>query len=94
LTATKLRRLLGEFVECGGDGLEVVSGSHNRDETYHMARMAETFGLWASAGSDFHGPERTWAQLGRLPRMPGNCRPVWEHPDWPERAVMPAEASA
>lgn len=88
LTATKLRRLLGEFVEHGGDGLEVVSGSHNRDETHYMARLAEHFGLWGSAGSDFHGPERSWAQLGRLPPLPGGCRPLWEHPEWPGRAAI------
>lgn len=84
LTATKLRELLGQFTECGGEGLEVACGSHSRDDTLRMARLAADRGLWGSAGSDYHGPDRPWAQLGRLPAIPGYCRPIWEL--WEARA--------
>jgi predicted metal-dependent phosphoesterase TrpH len=77
-TRTKLRRLLAEFVEIGGEGLEVVSGSHSRDDNFTMARHAQDFGLWASAGSDYHGPENPWFELGRLPALPDGCRPIWQ----------------
>ena len=77
MTRSKLRRLLGEFRELGGEGLEVVSGSHSRDESYTMARHARDFGLLASAGSDYHGPENPWISLGRLPALPHGCRPIW-----------------
>ena len=87
LTATKLRELLAEFTAAGGEALEVVSGSHSRDDTFRMGHLAQAFDLWASAGSDFHGPERTWAQLGRLAPLPAGCRPIWEHPDWPGEAA-------
>ncbi|WP_457674100.1 PHP domain-containing protein [Thiolapillus sp.] len=79
MTRGKLRRLIGEFRELGGRGLEVVSGSHNRDECYTMARHAADFGLLASAGSDYHGPENPWINLGRLPDLPHGCEPVWNH---------------
>ncbi len=77
LTRSKLRRLIGEFREAGGVALEVISGSHNRDDAFHMARQAQAFGLLASAGSDYHGPEQPWIDLGRLPELPPGCRPIW-----------------
>lgn len=78
LTATKLRRLLGEFIECGGEALEVVSGSHTPADVQAMARHARALGLLASAGSDFHGPENPWVELGRLAPLPEGLTPVWQ----------------
>lgn len=86
MTRTKLRRLIGEFRECGGEGIEVVSGSHSRDECFTMARHAGDARLLASAGSDYHGPENPYVDLGRLPSMPHGVRPVWA--DWPEAATI------
>ena len=80
LTRSKLRKLLSHFVAVGGEGLEVVSGSHSRDECYIMANLAREFGLAASAGSDFHTPENSWTDVGRLLPMPDGVRPVWL--DW------------
>jgi len=81
LTATRLRQLLGEFRECGGVGLEVVSGSHSPQDNHNMAVHARRDGLLASCGSDYHGPENPWLELGRLPALPGGCEPVWA--GWP-----------
>jgi predicted metal-dependent phosphoesterase TrpH len=80
LSRSKLRRLIGEFAELGGRALEVVSGSHSRDDYFTMANHARDFGLAASAGSDYHGPEHPWIELGRLPDLPPGCRAVWQ--DW------------
>ena len=80
LTGNKLRRLLGEFKECGGAGMEVVSGSHTTEDMQRMAGLARTLGLTASRGSDYHGPENPWVDLGRLPLLPEGCIPVWQ--DW------------
>jgi len=79
-TRSKMRRLLGELKECGGRGLEVVSGSHSKDDYYVYARHAREEGLLASAGSDYHGPEKPWIELGRLPPLPDGCTPVWTAP--------------
>ncbi len=79
-TATRLRELLGEFRECGGVGLEVVSSSHNREERAAMAALAAQFRLKASAGSDFHSPGNAFVELGRRLELPGGCDPIWA--DW------------
>ena len=70
LSAGKLRRLIGEFREAGGAGMEVVSGSHTRDNVTAMAAYARTGGLLASRGSDYHGPENPWVKLGQLMDLP------------------------
>lgn len=80
LTRSKLLRLIGEFKAAGGAGIEVVSGSHSRDEYFVYARHAREQGLLASSGSDFHGPEQPWIELGRLPPLPEGCTPIWH--DW------------
>ena len=86
LTRTKLAGLIGEFREAGGVGLEVVSGSHSRDETLHMAALSREHKLFASAGSDYHGPEKPWVNLGRLRPLPNGCTPIWEADGWPRVA--------
>ncbi len=87
LSASKLRRLLGEFREGGGVGMEVVSGSHSRDEALTMAALSRTTPLLASRGSDFHGPENPWVELGRLQELPPGCHPLWESELWLPRAA-------
>ncbi|MHB8727876.1 MAG: PHP domain-containing protein [Sulfuricaulis sp.] len=77
LSAGKLRQLLGDFRDCGGDALEVISGSHSLEANRHFAGIAVEHGFSASAGSDYHGPEKTWMDLGRLPALPDACVPVW-----------------
>lgn len=83
LAPTQLRRLLAEFKEAGGDGIEVISGSHSRDDMHRFALFAREFGFLASAGSDYHGPD-SWLDLGALPPLPAECAPVWR--DWPASA--------
>lgn len=78
LTRSKMTRLIEDFRACGGRGIEVVSGSHSRDDYFTFARWAREQGLLASAGSDYHGPENPWIELGRLPALPEGCRPIWE----------------
>ncbi len=79
MTATKQRKMLGEFIECGGVGLEVVSGSHSKGESYTMANLAKQLDLLASVGSDYHGPENRWVELGRLAPLPDGCTPIWHN---------------
>ncbi|MBI5612495.1 MAG: PHP domain-containing protein [Gammaproteobacteria bacterium] len=80
LGSTRLHKLLAEFKACGGAGLEVVSGSHSRDDFFRFAHLTNRFELLASAGSDYHGPEQPWIDLGRLPPLPDGCQPIWR--DW------------
>ncbi|MCP5141883.1 MAG: PHP domain-containing protein [Chromatiales bacterium] len=77
LTATKLRALVNQFIAAGGEGIEVISGSHTSDDARNMAEVARRHGLLASRGSDYHGPENPWIELGRLPPLPADLTPVW-----------------
>jgi predicted metal-dependent phosphoesterase TrpH len=81
LSRTQFRRLLEEFKAAGGVGLEVLSGSHSLDDSRLMASHAQASGLLASAGSDYHGPEQPYLEIGRLPAMPAGCTPIWHRRD-------------
>jgi len=39
--------------------------------------MAREFGLAASRGSDFHSPDESHTDLGKLPALPADLTPVW-----------------
>ncbi|MBS1235849.1 MAG: metal-dependent phosphoesterase [Proteobacteria bacterium] len=78
ITATRLKKLLGEFRDAGGAAIEVVSGSHSRDDMFRFAQLARSFGLLASSGSDFHGPHNYYMDLGPMPPLPDGCTPVWQ----------------
>ncbi|NIR98022.1 MAG: hypothetical protein GWO39_08050 [Gammaproteobacteria bacterium] len=78
LTRSRLRALLEDFKDCGGAGLEVVSGTHSANDIAAMGEHARRLDLYASAGSDYHGPEQTWLELGALPPLPQGCLPIWE----------------
>jgi predicted metal-dependent phosphoesterase TrpH len=77
LTATRLKKLLGAFRDCGGGAVEVVCGSHSRDDALRFAHLAQVYGLRASTGSDYHGPHNYYMDLGPLPPLPPGCTPVW-----------------
>lgn len=77
LSGGDMRRFLGEFREVGGQAIEVVCGSHTTDHVLHFARLARHFGFYASRGSDFHGPEESYTDLGRLAALPEDLKPVW-----------------
>lgn len=76
-----LKRLLQDFVDAGGDALEVSSGQQTPQQRDWLAQLAEQYGLFASAGSDFHNPGR-WRELGHNIHLPKNSRAVWQ--TWPE----------
>ncbi|MFA6972732.1 MAG: 3',5'-nucleoside bisphosphate phosphatase [Gallionella sp.] len=73
-----MHELLTEFTELGGQALEVVTGSHTPEQYAEFSRYADEFNLLSSCGSDFHGPDESYRDLGRLPDLPLICRPVWE----------------
>ncbi len=72
-----MRRFLDDFKDLGGQGLEVTCGSHSPDNVMHFARLARHYALYASRGSDFHGPEESYVDLGKLPQLPEDLKPVW-----------------
>ena len=78
LTPTAEYALFSEFKAHGGQGVEVVTGSHSPAEYPKYADMAIEFGLAASRGSDFHSPDESHTDLGALPHLQGRLTPVWE----------------
>jgi hypothetical protein len=72
------RRLLAEFKALGGEGVEVVTGSHTPDQHQLFAELAEYFGLLSSRGSDFHAPGE-YRELGGGPELPAKCVPIWHN---------------
>lgn len=70
--------LFTEFKNHGGQGVEVVTGSHSPAEYLTYADAALEFGLAASRGSDFHSPDESHTDLGTLPMLPSRLTPVWD----------------
>jgi predicted metal-dependent phosphoesterase TrpH len=77
LSPTGMRRLLGEFRDAGGAGVEVLSSSHTQAQFAQFASLARVFGLAASTGSDYHGPGESHVDLGDLPDLPVGVTPIW-----------------
>ncbi len=75
-----LNAMLDEFCSLGGEGIEVVTGSHTPDQYQEFAKVAQHYGLLASRGSDFHGPEESNYDLGSLPPLPAGLKTIWH--DW------------
>jgi predicted metal-dependent phosphoesterase TrpH len=72
--------LFEQFRELGGEGIEVITGSHTPDQYRVYADVARRYGFLASCGSDFHSPGETRIDLGGLPPLPRDLTPVWH--DW------------
>ena len=81
--ARQLLLFLDAFRALGGEGIEVITGSHHPSEYGKFADLARAFGFKASRGADFHAPGEG-IDIGRLPALPHYCQPVWQ--DWPELA--------
>jgi len=79
-SALQFDALFDEFLQLGGVGIEVTTGSHTPDEARHYAQVARRYGFLASRGSDFHSPRESRADLGALPPLPDDLKPVWH--DW------------
>lgn len=69
-----------EFKQLGGAAIEVMTGSHTIEQYAHYARVAKYHGFLASCGSDFHDPQESRVDLGKLPPLPDGLTPVWH--DW------------
>lgn len=78
MTRTKLRALMGDFADLGGQSVELVSGLQVSGVAENLQKLAEPLGLLASCGSDFHRPGQHWQELGGFNPLPAGARPVWE----------------
>lgn len=79
MTVTKLRRLIEDFVDAGGEGLEVITSGQKQGEIGLLADLCLRHGLKGSLGSDFHSPAQTWVNLGSIPKLPNSVVPIWDN---------------
>lgn len=77
MTRTKLCGLIEDFIDFGGEAIEVISGAQKPATTESMAKLCNDYSLLASCGSDFHAPGQPWAALGMVATLPETCQPVW-----------------
>ena len=77
-TQTQFGAFFDTFKDCGGLGIEVVTGSHSTEQFSHYAQVARDYGFLASCGSDFHSPKESRHDLGSLPALPADLTPVWQ----------------
>jgi 3',5'-nucleoside bisphosphate phosphatase len=76
-TANEEFALFNEFRAHGGRGVEVITGAHSQADAVKYVEYCSEFGLLASRGSDFHSPDESHTDLGKLPDLPGSVTPVW-----------------
>lgn len=76
LTRSKRRRLIADYIQAGGQALEVVNGMQPAEQVGTLSILTREFGLLASAGSDFHGPG-TWSEIGVYRPLPEDLPPLW-----------------
>lgn len=78
--ALQFGEFFSQFLDLGGKGIEVITGSHAPEQYDEYAAVARRYGFMVSTGSDFHGPGESRADLGSLPSLPADLTPVWH--DW------------
>jgi len=79
MTNTKIKKMLLDFKEAGGDGMEVVTATSTPDEMHWSEQWAKEFNLLSSCGSDFHGWPNQRIKMGQLADLPKPSNEVWRH---------------
>ncbi|WP_370459836.1 3',5'-nucleoside bisphosphate phosphatase [Pusillimonas sp. ANT_WB101] len=79
-TPMQFDALYDHFLNVGGVAIEVMTGSHTPDQYAQYATVARQYGFMASSGSDFHSPREGKLDLGEVPPLPADLKPVWH--DW------------
>ncbi|WP_296405453.1 PHP domain-containing protein [Psychrobacter sp.] len=69
LSATRVRKLIAEFAEFGGDGCELPSSDEPLSTRRMVDRSIALHGLQVATGSDFHGSSMPWRRLGDVPKL-------------------------
>ncbi|UJF19825.1 PHP domain-containing protein [Vibrio sp. SS-MA-C1-2] len=79
LTPKWTKRLLNDFSQAGGDGMEVALPQQTQDNRRLLVQYSNDYNLLASQGSDFHYPS-AWSDLGRNLWLPAGATAIWD--DW------------
>ena len=88
LNRRQLVNLLDSFSGHGGDAMEVSYSNLPTTEMINLSELCRSQQLWASAGSDFHDPAKSWTDLGKFSplseAMTTDLKAIWQHPAWPK----------
>lgn len=76
LSQAKIKELLSDFKEAGGQGIEVVISHSSDDEITQAAKLAKHYGLLGSMGSDYHGWQGQNCKLAALNPLPNGVQSV------------------
>jgi predicted metal-dependent phosphoesterase TrpH len=76
-SAGRLGRIIAQFSDVGGDGIELNYSGLSLNHKAWLKRLALEHNLSASVGCDFHHPGQTWAMPGRFSRIADELTPVW-----------------
>ncbi|MDO5650686.1 MAG: PHP domain-containing protein [Moraxella sp.] len=78
LSATRVRRLIADFAQCGGDGCELPPPSEPISTRAMIDRCIAEHALKVSVGSDFHGATMPWRRLGETSTPKAEQVGIWE----------------
>ena len=78
LSATRVRKLIEEFAQLGGDACELPASSEPVSTRRMVDRSIAEHKLAVSIGSDFHGSNMPWRRLGDVPSVNSEQVGVWQ----------------
>lgn len=78
LSATRVRKLIAEFAELGGDACEIPADSEPLSTRRMVDRSIAEHELQASIGSDFHGSNMPWRRIGDVPKLNADQTGIWQ----------------
>ena len=78
LSATRVRKLIGEFAQMGGDATELPSIDEPVSTRKMVDRSVAEHELSVSIGSDYHGTSMPWRRLGDTPKPTPEQQGVWQ----------------
>ncbi len=78
LSATRVRKLIEEFAQLGGDGCELPANSEPVSTRKMVDRSIAEHNLEVSIGSDFHGSNMPWRRLGDVPTLNPDQKGIWQ----------------
>lgn len=79
LSANVLKRLVADFVACGGRALELPAYQAPPATRAMIDRLVTQYDLLVSTSSDFHGDSMPWIKLGNVPLIKAGQVGVWQH---------------
>lgn len=78
LSATRVRKLIGEFAQMGGDATELPSTDEPVSTRKMVDRSVSEHELSVSIGSDYHGTSMPWRRLGDTPKPTPEQQGIWQ----------------